>query len=158
MRRVVKCWQSCARTSLRHNHQYCGDFCQRKVTKLALVLKMREGKCITLWKKIPLFTYKVLRGIIEDFTTIKLLEEVGHGFDTNHVNESLNQSKCWFALKNKTYCGSHSLRYRIAMAICIHDILGYDALPYTGYDHTGTYDVQMRMDGDVQTSAVPHAR
>jgi len=61
---------------------------------------------------------------IAPFITLSCLQELGHGANTN-VNESLNQTILWFAPKNRTYCGSNSLRNRVGMAVSIH-LVGYE--------------------------------
>jgi hypothetical protein len=68
--------------------------------------------------------YDALRAMIALFIQMSSLQELCHGSDTN-VNESLNQTIAWFAPKNKTYCGSDSLRNRVGMAISIH-LVGYE--------------------------------
>ncbi|CAB9531379.1 unknown protein [Seminavis robusta] len=61
---------------------------------------------------------------MKNFTSPRKLQDVGHGGDTQ-VNESLNNLISHYAPKNRTYCGSVSLRNRVPMAIGVH-LLGYD--------------------------------
>ena len=53
--------------------------------------------------------YDWLTEQVGHFTTPEMLNEVGHGMDTN-VNEALNNIVSWLAPKNKTYCGTVSLQ------------------------------------------------
>jgi hypothetical protein len=74
-------------------------------------------------KKKDAALYALLSNKLARFVEFDKLEECAHGMDTQ-VNESFNNTISWFAPKNKVYCGSTSLRNRIAVAVG-NNTLGY---------------------------------
>ena len=101
------------------NHQYCADkWCQRKTqTQQERLASGRYYRC----KTKDALLYNALEKLLSRFLSLQNLREVSHGFDTQ-VNESFNNSASWMAPKNKVYCGSGSLTYRISIAIAIQSI------------------------------------
>jgi len=104
-------------------HEYCGDFCSRKVEKENENEEIRNKK-IYRCKVKDATLYEELKDILAPFLTHEALVEVSHGWDTN-ANESMNNTISWLAPKNKTYSGTVSLRNRVNMALSIQS-LGYD--------------------------------
>jgi hypothetical protein len=128
-------WTTKARAVLEHHfdvHEFCGDWCKRKAeTAAEKETSNKAYRCKTKHEQL----YNKLFAALEPFITLDRLRELSHGSDTN-VNESLNQTISWFAPKNKTYCGSDSLRNRVGMALSIH-LVGYDAFYLALYDALG---------------------
>jgi len=114
-------WETRACCVLDHHfdcHTNCGDFCLRKkelLEKTPEENKKKFYRCKTKDCKL----YEALHDIVSGFVTMKRLEEVGHGMDTQ-PNEALNNTIAWKAPKGKTYCGSSSLENRISMAVSTH--------------------------------------
>jgi len=116
------------------SHDFCGEWCKRKKetdeerlqSKKQYRNKHRESGL-----------YSLLCGAIAPFISYACLKEVGHGANTN-VNESLNQTISWLAPKNRTYCGSMSLRNRVGMAVSVH-LVGFDTFYIDLFRHLGLH-------------------
>ena len=100
------------------NHQYCGEFCNRKKQTDA---QRQATKKFYRCKQKDKELYESLQQLVSRFVTHEALVEIGHGFDTL-VNESLNNTVSWVAPKNKTYSTTQSLRNRICIAVCINGV------------------------------------
>ena len=74
--------------------------------------------------------------IVNDFISPNRLKEVGHGMETQQVNESLNNTSQWKAPKNKVLSGSMSLTNRVSMACCTH-LIGPTVLFSNLFDKMG---------------------
>jgi hypothetical protein len=112
-------WEDSSKAVVEHhfdNHQHCRDFCVRKKE---LERGDLDSTKVYRCKRKDNKLYDILCKIIAEFITARALDEVGHGGDTN-VNESLNNTIAWLAPKNKTFCGSLSLLWRVAMAAGIN--------------------------------------
>ena len=124
-------------------HHYCGGWCRRK-KELALqqqqqqqneqqqqddagevlLQQMRDvNKKFYRNKKDPVeaLLYNKLTTIVARFVTLEALKEVAHDMDTC-ANESFNNTASWVAPKNKVYCGTHSLKNRLSIALGIYSI------------------------------------
>ena len=100
------------------NHEFCGPWCRRKDQ----TMEEREAtKRYYRSKELDNKLYVKLEELVSRFITLERLLEVAHGMDTQ-VNESFNNTATWFAPKNRVYCGSHSLRNRLGMAVGINSI------------------------------------
>jgi len=116
------------------SHDFCGEWCKRKKEteeeKLQSKKQYRD-------KNRDHGLYSLLCGAIAPFISLPCLKEVGHGANTN-VNESLNQTISWLAPKNRTYCGSMSLRNRVGMAVSVH-LVGFDTFYNDLFRHLGLH-------------------
>jgi hypothetical protein len=114
-------WINSANAVVEHhfdNHIYCGPWCkQKQQTQQQKEAGARYYRSVMKDAEL----YATLKRIISRFITIKRLEEVAHGFDTQ-INESFNNTASWFAPENKVYCGSQSLTNRLLIAIGINSI------------------------------------
>jgi len=102
-------------------HAFCGEWCARKLeSDEEKKHSTKQYRDINASSNL----YGLLCEAIAPFISFACLRELAHGANTN-VNESLNQTISWFAPKNRTYCGSTSLRNRVGMAVSIH-LVGYN--------------------------------
>jgi len=114
-------WSTRGKCVLDHHfddHTNCGSFCLRK-KELTVLSEEQNKKKFYRCKQKEAKLYALLETIMADFTSMKRLEEVGHGLDTN-PNEAINNTVAWKAPKGKTHCGSTSLENRICMAVSTH--------------------------------------
>jgi hypothetical protein len=109
-------WPTLANAVLEHhfdNHDYCGDWCRRKLETPAERLRIiKYYRC----KEKDAKLYTLLLSKLARFITVEKLRDIAHGLDTN-VNESFNNLCTWFAPKNKVFAGSGSLHNRITFAV-----------------------------------------
>lgn len=107
---------SAAKAVLEHhfdNYQYCGAWCR---SKLMSEQQQKDDNKFFRHKTKDALLYAKLQSIIARFVTLDALKEVTHNMDTC-ANESFNNTISWLVLKNKVYCGPHSLKNRICVAL-----------------------------------------
>ena len=100
------------------NHQFCGKWCLRKDN---MDDKSKYYRDKTKDAKL----YERLQSIMARFVDLAALKEVSHSMDTC-ANESFNNTISWLAPKNKVYCGTHSLKNRISIALGINALGTYE--------------------------------
>ena len=93
------------------NHQFCGDWCQRKQLNQQQPL---ESKQFYRCKQKDTMLYAVLMSKVQRFITLDCLKEISHGMDTQ-VNESFNNTLSLFAPKYKVYAGWHCITEQLSM-------------------------------------------
>ena len=131
------------------NHKYCStSFCKRK--NMTPEERKADTEKIYRCPKKDAKLYSFLHdNVLARFVTKEALHEVAHSMDTQ-VNESLNNSIAWLAPKNKTYCGSISLRNRICVAI------GIASVGTLHYFRRIFESLQIKMTADVEHYLVLH--
>lgn len=116
-------WLEAGKAVLDHHFEdrsHCGDGgCKRPcLSKNELEADRKASGKHYRCKKRDAKVCKCLRGIVSPFIASNTLMEIAHGHDTQ-INESLNNTISWMALKNKTFCGSRSLPGRVHLAVGI---------------------------------------
>ena len=123
-------------------HKYCGEWCRRK-EELARQAQEQQNRELSKQQEdderkqqakdvskkfyrlkddpVDALLYKKLLSIVARFVTLEALREVAHDMDTC-ANESFNNTVSWVAPKNKVYCGTHSLKNRISIALGISSV------------------------------------